>query len=303
MILIVGASGHLGSIAAQHLLEQGKAVRAMTRNPASIAGLKQLGAEVVSGDLRNPNSLRDACQGIEQVLACAHALNGKGKNNPHSVDDLGNRQLIEAAKAAGVKHFIFISIRGASPESPLPFFRIKSEVEDCLRTSGVPYTILRPSAYMDLWGELIGMPIIRQSKAMIFGNGNNPINFVAVEDVAALACAVLEDGRALNKTIEICGPENLSMNQVAHIFESLSSKPAKISHVPLLAMRAASALMQLVNPTMGRLIRNGVFMDTANLSCDTSTTVQAFPHTFTRFEDWARNHYGLQAGESQAAPT
>jgi uncharacterized protein YbjT (DUF2867 family) len=302
MILIIGASGHLGKAVVQRLLEQGKAVRAMTRNPASVAGLKQLGAEVVSGDLRNPDSLRDACQGVEQVLACAHALNGKGDNNPHSVDDLGNRQLIEAAKAAGVKHFIFISIRGASPESPLPFFRIKSAVEDYLRASGVPFTILRPTAYMDLWGELIGLPIIQQNKAMIFGSGNNPINFVAVEDVANLACAALEDGRALNQAIEVCGPENLSMNQVAHIFESLSGKPEKISHVPLLAMRAASALMQLVNPSMGRLIRNGVFMDTANLSCDTSATIQAFPRASTRFEDWARGHYGLQAAERQAAP-
>ena len=302
MILIVGASGHLGSIAAQHLLEQGKAVRAMTRNPASIAGLKQLGAEVVSGDLRNLDSLRDACQGVEQVLACAHALNGKGDNNPHSVDDLGNRQLIEAAKAAGVKHFIFISIRGASPGSPLPFFRIKSAVEDYLRASGLTFTILRPTAYMDLWGELIGMPI-QQSKAMIFGSGNNPINFVAAEDVATLACAVLEDGNALNQAIDVCGPENLSMKQVAHIFEGLSGKPAKISHVPLLAMRAASPLMQLANPTMGRLIRNGIFMDTANLICDTNDTIQAFPRASTRFEDWARGHYGSQAAKRQAALT
>jgi uncharacterized protein YbjT (DUF2867 family) len=301
MILIVGASGHLGGAAAQRLLEQGKPVRVMTRNSASVAHLKQIGAEVVRGDLRNPASLRDACQGVEQILASAHALNGKGDNNPHSVDDLGNRRLIDAAKAAGVKRFIFISIRGANPESPLPFFRIKSAVEAYLRASGVPFTILRPSAYMDLWGELIGLPILQQGKAMIFGSGNNPINFVAVEDVAALACAAFEDERALNQAIEVCGPENLSMNQVAHIFESLSGKPAKIRHVPLIVMQAASALMQPINPTMGRLIRNGVFMDTADLSCDTTATIQGFSSPFTRFEEWARGHYGPQTTKLQAA--
>jgi uncharacterized protein YbjT (DUF2867 family) len=301
MILIVGASGHLGSAAARRLLEQGKTVRVMTRNPASVSQLKQLGAEVVSGDLRNPASLREACQGVEQILACAHALNGKGDNNPHSVDDLGNRQLIEAAKAAGVKHFIFVSIRGASPESPLAFFRIKSEVEEILRASGMPFTILRPTAYMDLWGELIGLPILQQGKAMIFGSGDNPINFVAVDDVAALACAALEQEHALNQVIEVCGPENLSMNQVAHIFESLADRPAKIRYVPLLAMRAACALLQPVNPTLGRLIRNGIFMDTADLGCAASAATRESPRPLTRFEDWASSHYGPQAVERQAA--
>ncbi len=301
MILIVGASGHLGSAAARRLLEHGKAVRVMTRNPASVAQLKRLGAEVVSGDLRNPASLRNACQGVEQILACAHALNGKGDNNPHTVDDLGNRQLIEAAKATGVKHFIFISIRGASPESRLPFFRIKSAVESSLHASGMPFTILRPTAYMDLWGELIGLPILQQGKATLFGSGNNPINFVAVDDVAAVACAVLEQGRALNQAIEVCGPENLSMNQVAQIFESLAGRPAKIRHVPLLAMRAASTLLQPVNPTLGRLIRNGVFMDTADLGCAASTPIRELPLPLMRFADWAGSHYGPQAARRQAA--
>ena len=300
MILIVGASGNLGGIVAQRLLAQSKAVRVMTRNPASVAHLEQLGAEVVSGDLRNPASLRSACQGAEQVLASAHALNGKGDNNPHTVDDLGNRQLIDAAKAAGVKHFIFVSIKGASPASPLALFRIKYAVEEYLRASGLKYTILRPTAYMDLWGQLIGLPILQQGKAMIFGRGDNPINFVAADDVATLICPALDDPRALNQAIEVCGPENLSTNQVAHVFESLAGRPAKKRYVPLPVMKAASILMQPVNPTAGRLIRNGVFMDTADLHCDPPEAPQEFPRALTRFEDWARSHYGQQAVERQA---
>ncbi|MEJ2596914.1 MAG: SDR family oxidoreductase [Anaerolineales bacterium] len=291
MILIVGASGHLGGIVAQRLLEQGKPVRVMARNPASVARLEQSGAEVVRGDLRNPASLRSACQGVEQVLASAHALNGKGDNNPHTVDDLGNRQLIDAAKAADVKHFIFVSIKGAGPQSPLALFRIKYAVEEYLRASGMHFTILRPTAYMDLWGQLIGLPILQQGKAMIFGGGDNLINFVAADDVANLICAALDDPRALDQAIEVCGPENLTMNQVAHIFENLAARPARKRHVPLLAMRAASILMRLVNPTMGRLMRNGVFMDTADLRCDPLEAPQEFPLPLTRFEDWARRQY------------
>src|SRR5216683_2390664 len=130
MILIVGASGGLGSVVAQRLLAQGKAVRAMTRTPLNLAHLKQQGANVVSGDLRNPTSLLSAFQGVEQVLAAAHALDGKGDNNPHTVDDAGNRRLIDAAKVAGVQHFVFLSILGASPDAPLEFFRIKYHTEE-----------------------------------------------------------------------------------------------------------------------------------------------------------------------------
>ena len=192
MILIVGASGRLGSVVARLLLAQGKAVRAMTRTPLNLAHLQEIGAEVVSGDLRNPASLLSACQGVDQVLAAAHALVGQGDNNPHTVDDAGNRHLIDAARTAGVKHFIFVSVQGASPTSPLEFFRIKYRTEAYLRTSSLSYSILRPCAFMDLWAQLIGQPIIEQGKTTIFGRGNNPINFVAVEDVARFVSIALE---------------------------------------------------------------------------------------------------------------
>src|SRR5947209_18713045 len=167
MILIVGASGSLGGTIAKRLLAQGKAVRLMTRTPSNLVHLKQQGAEVVSGDLRNPASLLSACEGVEQVLAAAHALTGKGDNNPQTVDDAGNRQLIDAARAAGVKHFVFLSVLGASPNAPLEFFRIKYRTEEYLRASGLAFTIIRPSAYMDLWAQLIGQPILKQGKTTI----------------------------------------------------------------------------------------------------------------------------------------
>jgi uncharacterized protein YbjT (DUF2867 family) len=296
MILIIGASGHLGSAVAERLLEQGKPVRVMTRNPFTLAHLAQNGAEVVSGDLRNPSSLQSACQGVDQVLAAAHALNGKGDNNPLTVDDLGNRKLIDTAKAEGIKHFVFISILGATPESKLAFFRTKYGIESYLRTSGLNFTILQPTAFMDLWGQLIGPPILEKGKVTLFGRGNNPINFVAADDVARLVCTALENPRAIGKTIEVGGPENLTINQVVSIFENLCGRPAKTQHVPLPVMRAMSILMQPINPTLARLIQTTVFMDTADLRFDMARTLQEFPLPLTNFEDWARNHYGQQKG-------
>ena len=287
MILIVGASGRLGSVVTQRLLAQGKSVRAMTRTPLKLAHLKQQGAEVVSGDLRNPASLLSACQGVEQVLMAAHALVGKGDNNPQTVDDAGNRQLIDAAKAAGVKHFIFVSVQGASSDSPLEFFRIKYRTEEYLRVSGLNFTILRPSAYMELWAQLIGQPIKEQGKTTIFGRGKNPINFVSVEDVARFVSIGLDDARARNTVIEVGGPENLTMNQVAEIFERTSGRQAKKRHIPLLMMRVMSILMQPLNPAMSRLIRNGIYIDTANLRYDMPDTARAFGIELTSLEEIA----------------
>ncbi|MGH2497139.1 MAG: SDR family oxidoreductase [Ktedonobacteraceae bacterium] len=288
MILIVGASGRLGSVVADLLLAQGKAVRAMTRTPLNLTRLKQQGAEVVSGDLRDPASLLRACQGVEQVVAAAHALDGKGDNNPHAVDDAGNRQLIDAAKAAGVQHFIFVSILGVSADAPLEFFRMKYRTEEYLRASGLNFTILRPGAYMELWAQLIGQPIVERGKVTIFGRGNNPINFVSVEDVARFASSALDDPRARNTVIEVGGPKNLTMNQLAEVFERASGHQAQKRHIPLPMMRVMSILMQPINPAMSRLIHNGIYMDTANLHYDTAATARTFGVQQTPFEEIAR---------------
>jgi uncharacterized protein YbjT (DUF2867 family) len=289
MILLVGASGRLGNVVAELLLAQGKAVRTMTRTPLNLAHLKQQGAEVVSGDLRNTASLLSACQGVEQVVAAAHALVGKGDNNPWTVDDAGNRQLIDAAKAAGVKHFIFVSVRGASPDSPQEFFRIKYRTEEYLRASGLSFTILRPSAFMDLWVQLIGQPLVEQGKVTIFGRGTNPINFVAVKDVARFVGIALEDSRARNRVIEVGGPENLTLNQVAGILERASGRQAKTRHIPLLMMRIMTILMQSINPALSRQIRAGIYMDTADLRYDMTETASAFGIQLTLLEEVARH--------------
>jgi NADH dehydrogenase len=213
---------------------------------------------------------------VEQVLAAAHALDGKGDNNPQTVDDMGNRHLIDAAKAAGVKHFIFVSVQGASPASPLEFFRIKYRTEEYLQASGLSFTILRPSAYMELWAQLIGQPIREQGKTTIFGRGNNAINFVSVEDVARFVRIALDDPRTRNAVIEVGGPENMTMNQLAEIFEHASRRQAKKRHIPLPMMRLMSILMRPLNPAMSRLIGNGIYMDTANLRYDTADTARSF---------------------------
>lgn len=291
MILIVGATSKLGRVVARLLLAEGKPVRAMTRTPDLADDLKNLGAEVVRGDLCEPASLEKACHGVERVLAAAHAFTGKGNNNPKTVDGAGNRHLIDSARAAGVHHFVFTSAHGAHPDHPVDFFRIKYEVEEYVKISDLSYTILRPSAFMETWAMIIGQPIIERGKAMIFGRGKNPINFVSVEDVAQIATLALEDPTARNQVIEIGGPENLTLEQVAETFERVLGFKAKKNHIPLSVMRIMRIVLRLPNPVLSRQIAAGVYMDTAHEAIDVNDTLKGYPLRRRRLEEVVQKLY------------
>lgn len=291
MILVVGSTSKVGKHAVPQLLMQGEKVRAMTRIPSGpdAENFGKLGAEVVQGDLRDPASLARACQGVEKVLALAHGFTpGQPDNNLHTVDEVGNRDLIDAAKTAGVQHFVFASILGVTADSPMDLFRIKYATEQYLQKSGLSYTILRAAAFMEFWAAMVGEPIIKTGKTTIFGKGDNPINFVSAEDVARFSVMALSDPRMRNEIIEIGGPENLTFNQVAGLFEKISGQPAKITHVPLPIMRVMRLMMRPFNPMLSVQITGGIIMDTENQACDMSATLQKFPVKLTRLEEVAQ---------------
>lgn len=291
MILVVGSTSSVGMRVIPQLLAQGEKVRAMTRLPskAEAERLRELGAEVVQGDLRDPASVVRACQGVEKVLAAAHGFaSSQADNNPHTVDDMGNHHLIAAAKAAGVQHFVFISILGVSPTNPLEFFRIKYATEQYLQRSGLSYTILRAAAFMEFWAAMVGVPILKTGKTTIFGRGNNPINFVSAADVAKFCVTALREAQARNQVIDVGGPENLTFNQVAELFEKVGRRPAKKSHVPLPVLRVMRLLTRPFNPMLSAQITGGILMDTENQAYDMSATLQRYPCKLMRLSEVAQ---------------
>lgn len=290
MILVVGATSSMGRIVVPQLLENGEKVRAMTRAPEKAEDLKNLGAEVIKGDLREAESITNASRGAEKVIVMSHSFTGKGNSSPQIVDDKGNRDLIDAAKAVGVKHFIFTSVLGARPDHPLDFFRIKYKIEQYLQESGLNYTIIRASAFMEFWAAMVGQPIIDSGKTKIFGSGKNPINFVSVEDVAKFALLALENPQARNRIIEAGGPENLSFEEVVETFKRISGKTAKVSHVPLPAMKIMRGIVGAFNPALGRMITAAIYNDTADLTFDMKDTLKQFPLELTKLEDVVRKH-------------
>jgi uncharacterized protein YbjT (DUF2867 family) len=262
VILVAGGTGTLGKELVRRLVGRGARVRVLSRNAARHPSSAQV--EVVEGDVRDPRSLERAVAGVTTVVSAVHGF--LDKDGPRAIDRDGNRDLIAAAQAAGAEHFILVSIAGASPDSPMDLFRMKYAAEQELKGSSLPWTIVRPTAYMELWLALIAAPLIQSGKVRIFGRGQNPINFVSAHDVAGVIETAVMDPAKRGAAIDVGGPEDLSFVDFARVVEQATGKTAATSHVPLPMMRAMSVLMKPLNPVLARQIQGGVVMDTTDLT-------------------------------------
>ena len=232
MILVAGATGQLGGIITRRLLAQGQPVRILVRPQSSFQPLVEAGGQPVFGDLKDRASLDPACEGIETLITTANSARRGGEDNVQTVDLAGNRNLIDAAKAAGVKQFIFTSALGADINSPVPFIQAKAKTEAYLRDSGMMYTILAPNAFMDMWvGMVIGVPLQAGQPVTLVGEGRRKHSFIAVRDVAAFATAAVGHPEAMNQYLAIGGPEALSWRDVVATFERVLDREIPVQYV------------------------------------------------------------------------
>jgi NADH dehydrogenase len=300
MNLIVGASGALGSIVCRRLLERGEAVRAMSRAPETrLSALKVQGAEVVQGDLRDKASLQRACAGVTKVVSSAHALFNRGDERSELVDLKGQQNLVDAAKAAGVELFVMVSIRGADLKSPIAFLRFKAGAEQYLRNSGLAYTILQPNSFMGFHTyQMIGRAIVESGQVRLFGKGESLRNYVADENVADFVLMALEDPDLRGQTIEIGGPDNLTPLQVVALYERLSGRQAKVSHVPRAALRVMSLVLRPFHPGLSQVMALGLHGDIHGDAFDPGPLQERYPLQLISLEDYARSRLAEEPGKA-----
>src|SRR5690606_834323 len=139
MIPVAGSTGRVGGMITRRLLNDGADVRILVRAGSDYGALVDAGAQPVVGDLKSPGTLADACRGVDVVVTTATAGERGGDDTPITVDLEGNRNLIDAARDAGVRQLIYVSALTASEDSPAPLLRAKALTESYLRASGVPY--------------------------------------------------------------------------------------------------------------------------------------------------------------------
>ena len=232
MILIVGATGYLGGLITRRLLAQGRLVRVLVRPGSDYRPLVEAGAAPALGDLRQRDTLDVACRGVDTVITTAIARMHEDPAAAQAINLDGYLNLIDAAKAAGVKRFIFTSVLGSDPDSPAPFVAAKGKVEQSLRASGIPYTILAPDAFMDIWiMAIIGGPALQSAPVWLVGEGRDRHSFVAAADVAAFAVNAVDNPAAANQTIPIGGPAALSWLDAVLLFEQVLGRPIQVNHV------------------------------------------------------------------------
>jgi NADH dehydrogenase len=234
-VLVAGGTGRLGKLVVERLAGHGADVRVLTRDPGRAEPLRALGVEVVQGDVRQPETLPAAVAGVDAVVSAVQGFAGSGKVTPRSVDQDGNRNLVGAARDGGNAAIVLLSIVGAAEDSPMELFRCKYAAEQAVRASGLPWTIIRATAFVELWSELVGHGIV-------FGRGDNPINFVSVVDVADLVVQSVLDADLRGQVIEIGGPRGLSFNELAAILRELRGAPKRVRHIPRPVLRAMARL-------------------------------------------------------------
>lgn len=226
MILVAGATGQVGGLITRGLLEKGKPVRILVRPASDYGPLVAMGAEPAIGDLKDRASLDAACAGIDTVVTTANSDERGGADTVEAVDLQGNRDLIEAARGAGVRHFIFVSAFGVTLDSPVPFLRAKAMTEATLRASGMTWTILAPEAFADDWVPLVvGAPALEGREVVYVGSGARRHSFVTRADVAAFAVAAVDNPAARDAYLPIGGPEAFSYRDAVAVFERLLEHP------------------------------------------------------------------------------
>jgi len=236
-VLVTGATGQQGGALAHLLLKKGHQVRAVTRKPESPAAkeLQKAGAELAIGSFDDRGALERAADGVDAVFAMG---------TPYEVGpDAETRQgiaLVDALKAAHVKHLVYTSVGNADRHTGIPHFDSKYEVEQHIKSLDLPYTIIAPVFFMENLLSPWFLPGLKDGKFTIALPGARRLQYIAVADIAEFALMVLEGrGQFLGKRIDLASDE-LTPVEVAEILTRASGRKIEHVEVPIEQVRAWS---------------------------------------------------------------
>ena len=182
----------------------------------------------------------------------------------------------DAARAGAA--FVLVSVAGASASHPIGLFRAKHAAEVTLRASGLPWTIVRSTAFMETWATIMGRTLQTSGTILVFGRGDNPVNFVSATDVAALVALAATTPGLRGQVLELGGPANLTFNQVAAILHDTTGRRGAVRHIPRPALQAMAWPAAAIKPALARQARAALAMDTLDMTFDPTATRQAFPN-------------------------
>ncbi|QSJ16367.1 SDR family oxidoreductase [Nostoc sp. UHCC 0702] len=241
-LLIVGATGTLGRQVARRAIDEGYKVRCLVRSAKKAAFLKEWGAELVRGDICNPQSLTGALSGVTAVIDAATSR-ATDSLTIKQVDWDGQVALIQAAKAAGVERFIFFSILDAEKYPQVPLMEIKRCTELFLAESGLNYTILRLAGFMQGLIGQYGIPILEAQPVWVTGN-SSPIAYMDTQDIAKFAIRALSVPETEKQAFPVVGTRAWSAEEIISLCERLSGKEARVTRMPINLLRTVRRIIR-----------------------------------------------------------
>jgi uncharacterized protein YbjT (DUF2867 family) len=293
MILVAGATGLVGNAVCQELARRGEKVRALVRATSAkekLEALRSAGAELCVGDLKDSGSLASACRGVDAVISTASStLSRQPGDSIESVDAAGQLNLVNAAKAANIARFVFVSFRRPRAIS-FALADAKRQVEEAIAT--LNFTIIQASWFMEVWlSPALGFDYPNRM-ARIYGPGTSPISWVSFRDVAEMCALALRSPAADRRTIEFGGPEALSPLEVVARFEKIGGRPFQLEHVPEQTLRAQfDGATDPMQKTFAGLMLGYLYGD----AIDMAPVVDQFGIHLTSVDEYARGVLGGQA--------
>jgi uncharacterized protein YbjT (DUF2867 family) len=252
-VLVTGAAGLVGIHTCRELTKNGWQVRALVRDPARAAmALGQLPVEFRVGDARDASTLRSSLSGCGAVVhLAAIAIEKKGESYRES-NTAATERLISAARAENVQRIIFMSQNGADSRSPYPFLRSKGVAQDSIKTSGLRWTVFRPSVIFgpeDQFVNVLGRLIRLTPKIFPLPNGGSArFQPIAADDVARVVRLTLEKKETLGQVYELGGAVPLTLREMTERILTAMGTTRMLVSVPVKALRPVVALAQRVLP-------------------------------------------------------
>lgn len=226
-ILLAGATGYLGSYLLKALIENQNQVLTIVRNPNKLKNNNENFLEVKQAEVTKPDTLRDICKGIDTIISAIGITRQKDGLTYMDVDYQANMNLLEEAKKADVKHFVYVSAINGDKYRHLKIFEAKEKFVDALKASGLNYTIVRPNGFFSDMKDFLQMA--KSGRVYLFGSGRQKFNPIHGQDLARAIVDSLEDCK---KELIVGGPDILSLNEISELALNALNKPIKISHLP-----------------------------------------------------------------------
>ncbi|HYH80647.1 MAG TPA: SDR family oxidoreductase [Longimicrobium sp.] len=279
-VLVAGASGQLGRHVVEELRRRGWRVRALSRHPERLAGRVDA---AVRGDLLDAASLREACAGVDAVFSCAGAsmdlANLRDRRGPLEVDWGGNRNLLAAARGAGVRRCVYVSVFGGRAMRHLEYTDAHERFVDELAGSGMAHAVIRPTGFFSFFGEIARMA--KKGRGMVIGDGEARTNPIHEADLAIVCADALAGGP---REVAVGGPETFTRTEIVRTaFRALGREP-KLTRVPPAVFRGAAVVAKPFNRRLAALLAFGAEVSVADCVAPV--------HGTRRLEDYFRTFAG-----------